>query len=609
MKALTLGLSWQAWKLDEGETLEDVLLGGQEGEEEEAVRALASGEDGSGEDGSGAEVGKEEEEELWSLGAFEGCVLDGPDDDAELLPRVTVAGDAATVEGACTPQEEPVAERMLVDELDTSSAPLHTFTRCTTSGAVPEVVAPLSSLPSHDAVAAPPLAPDDAARQPPMRGPTTASEALTSESSDFGFVFPTASAPPSPPAPRDIASSQTALDPEPRDGLFCETQGGERLQAVPTDEDVAAVGSVVRLDQGEALRPSWSNAAALDRFLFMRGVAPPHAPASSVPALEAAPVAAEVEPALAPAPHSSPPPGSIPFSVPPFLADSTATPFSLSSPIRVVAFDALHQMRAHLAALRHQGLVPVHRTSRYTPQPYRTYEPHLIVDPRSAVLFLRLDGIVGNAVPRETSQGRRLTRPEPVMTTLTRLHERFDRLLVVLEEPLQRVGGVKKYGYTLPVLTALQQLASGLSELAGKPHGVEVALSKGAEHSGELVRRWVQWLAGKDDVASREEGLPVLELWGERAWLSEDPSQVRVTSLSRIFALLLADRRRSYLQDEVTLLDLDGLNELAACAVLGVCSASEFVALSTEDRVAIFARLVGTATVVRSRTAAFLKRS
>ena len=141
-----------------------------------------------------------------------------------------------------------------------------------------------------------------------------------------------------------------------------------------------------------------------------------------------------------------------------------------------------------------------------------------------------------------------------------------------------------------------------------RPHGVEVALSKGAEHSGELVRRWVQWLAGKDDVASREEGLPVLELWGERAWLSEDPSQVRVTSLSRIFALLLADRRRSYLQDEVTLLDLDDLNELAACAVLGVCSASDFVALSTEDRVAIFARLIGTAAVVRSRTAAFLKR-
>ncbi|KPV76617.1 uncharacterized protein RHOBADRAFT_42961 [Rhodotorula graminis WP1] len=571
LRALTLDLSWRAWTLPAGETLKDVLIGGDDDVEVDDDDAELEGATEARETemrDETAAVGEEDEQE--SITAILALLKDVEDgDDEELVPRVPVEVEQP-VSKVVSPPSAASLDNRDAPETSYSANPLPTDDHALQSGALVELgyAAPppvIDDLPSASPPG--PAAAISAHRRSPIQSSSIPAPP-DSSSSDFGFIFPPASSPSSPPGQRLSAGSSP-------DERVVELVDVEAVD-MPLEHALAASATatseeepVARLEKAESSGPAWSSAAALDRFLTMRG-RPVVAPVErELPAAHAA--ATIVDKPAPPSAHSSPPPGGIPFTLPPFLSEPVGPPTSpRHEPLRVVAFDTLLQMRPHLAALQRQSFLPVHRASRFPSDPHRILEPHLIVDPRSAILFLGLDALVSNVDRADEPMVGPLTRLESVMTTVGRLAARFDRLLVVLEEAVQRVGGVKRYSFTPPVLAALQQLASGLVKLAGGRHGVEVALSKVAGHSAMLVRRWADYLREKDEAAMAEEGLPVLELWGGRAWLSDDPAP-----------------------DEVSLLNLADVNELAACAILAVCSAGDFYALSSEDRQAVFARILG----------------
>ncbi|BGP46439.1 hypothetical protein JCM10450v2_002283 [Rhodotorula kratochvilovae] len=553
LRALTLELSWQAWVIPREETLESVAVGAPDEEEcgdEEVERA-----------GWGALLRAEDEEEVheWEAPSHRW----ERSEDEEMVPRVPATDLVQENDGGEAHDGSPTLASQggllstfetLEDGVDIGETPAFSLTDS------PTHFEPLP-LSSQIAPCSPAPAPPHLAPSPIQTYSATADPA--SDSSDFTFI----DLPPLPPREGvpsrrtdegDASFAAGRASSERGSVAECPPSNLARRPRDPLDKPTA------RLEKANTPGPSWSNAAALDRFLALRG----RSTAAEVAIPAAAPPVARA-PSLQPAPqpHSSPPPGSIPFPLPPFLASSSGLPFPSPSPVRVIAFDALFQMRAHLAALQQQALVPVHRSSRFPPTPHETHESHLLVDARSGVLFLRLDALVGNAVRTETSAPQ---RQEAIFSTLARLSGRKDRLLVVFEEGTQRIAGVRRYAYTPPVLAALVQLADALSTLQGGAHGVEVALSKGAEHSAELVRRWVEYLRMEDERERKEQGTPVLELWGARDWLAEDPTP-----------------------DEAALLELEDMNELSACVVLGVCSANDFLGLSAQDRSASFSRLLG----------------
>ncbi|GAA5834848.1 hypothetical protein JCM9279_007125 [Rhodotorula babjevae] len=571
LRALTLDLSWRAWTLPADETLEDLLLGeddveGAAVEREREKKASSTVAAGDMDD-------VEHEQEGLSVTSTLGLLVSAEDDDDELLiSRVPVEVEQPATEVVATLLGAGLADDS-VDDMVISPVAFPADDVALDSAAHAEQLDPGQSpfLDNLSSTAPPDSAHVASARHRPSMKTSSLTAVPDSSSSDFGFIFPPASSPSSPPGQHaDSRPIEVPLDRIDTVESSVEVEPTARSQSASRDEPVA------RLEKVEASGPAWSNAAALDRFLAVRGRAALSSFQRDAPTSRLATVTA-VKPAP-PSAHSSPPPGAIPFTLPPFLSAALLSA-SYEEPVRIVAFNSVLQMRPHLAALHRHAFLAIPRTSRFPSDAHRTLEPHILVDPRSAVLFLRLDALVSNVVRVGEPMVGPLARPEAVMTTVARLAARFDRVLVVLEESGQRIGGVKRYGFTPPVLAALQQLASGLAELGGGRHGVEAALSKGPEHSVTLVRRWVDYLCGEDEAASVEEGLPVLELWGERAWLSEDPSQ-----------------------DEASLLQLDDVNELSACAILGVCSASEFYALSTEDRRAVFARLLGDERVIRIST-------
>ncbi|GAA5976732.1 hypothetical protein JCM11641_005676 [Rhodosporidiobolus odoratus] len=424
------------------------------------------------------------------------------------------------------------------------------------------------------------------ARSPP---PAPNEPLFTSSSSDLGFIFPINSPSPSqsvpaeevepidiehintlgiPPIPETFPSAPTA-------GYSAPTESG--FLASGLDDLVANVASR-RSSQVEKAKPSAdsSTSTALDRFLAARGRT--IAPKPLVTIFQPKPDSPLEAP---PSPHSSPPPGSIPFTVPPFLHDRAGSPALRLEALRVVAFDSLFQLRPHLVALSQQNILPIHRPSRFPPQPHVTQEPHLILSPSICVLFVPLPSLIGNArrldeeatLADNSSPSMPRTRSEALYTTVLRLSARFSTILLVLEERQARVGGVKTYSWTPPVLAGLQQLADGLAELASDGEvGVQVALSKGAEHSAELVRSLAEWLEREE---RKKGGMPAVDIWGDRQWLRDDPSD-----------------------DESALLQLADLNELSASLILASSSLNEFLGLSSSDRLAIFGSIIGKEQIV-----------
>ncbi|GAA5892963.1 hypothetical protein JCM6882_006905 [Rhodosporidiobolus microsporus] len=420
-------------------------------------------------------------------------------------------------------------------------------------------------------------------------------------SSDFGFVFP------HPSSPAFAASLPPAQPPSPRRSSPLDTsQTSPTAHAAPP----SALDSLV-LDRPSPLSetekaipppgedsPRWSNGAALDCFLLARGRGEAVSTKRRAPGEQEREAAAKKpslsKPGPARSPHSSPPPGSIPFTIPPFLASggdtSRAVERQRSGPLRAVASSALLQMRGHFVALQQQGFDLVHRSSfASSSSTEEAPELHLTVAPATGVLFVKLVSLLGGGAvspankddpavfERERSKP---PRPDPLLTTLSRLtRTTHDRLLVLLEEPTVRIGGVKLYAYTPPVLSALRDLAGGLSQLDQERGGgtsVEVALSKGEGHSAELVRAWCGCLEAEERRARGrgDGGLPALDVWGERAWLTDDPSE-----------------------DELILLHLatgdNALDPLSAAAVIGTCSLNDLSGMDEDDRVAVLGGLLG----------------
>lgn len=68
---------------------------------------------------------------------------------------------------------------------------------------------------------------------------------------------------------------------------------------------------------------------------------------------------------------------------------------------------------------------------------------------------------------------------------------------------------------------------------------VEVVLSKRPAHSAELVSRYAAWLKRVEEEMA--EGVQVVEVWGDREWLLDDPSEVRLPFVAIVLGELECD--------------------------------------------------------------------
>ncbi|GAA5838433.1 hypothetical protein JCM11251_004937 [Rhodosporidiobolus azoricus] len=600
---LSMSLSWTVWSgpHDEDGTMEEFVASTgyeREGGEGEAEAELRTGAEevlrkmqeeriaGEKEAGGGMErwPGDEEREEAEEVEARVPLAVVPPDrkregDDTERPQNSTPA--------ALEDDVPPGDQAHLSPPLAAESAPL------------PSSGHPTSSLPI--------FSPIELSGAAPALG--LAAAATASSSSDFGFIFPDPS-PPSPPQKEAAPPPRPALapveHPQSPSALVAASVTPNGREGRPPSPEKAnpSPASPASIDEAS---PSWSNSTALDRFLLARGRDPSKPPAAGDKTQEG-PAKKLAPPAPRPrTPRSSPPPGSIPFTIPSFLAAASNDGFEGEkiAHLKITASSALLQMRPHFLALQQRGFQLIHRSTETT-RP----EPHLTVAPGTGVLFVKLVSLLGGgAVRLEEAEAllegratdvslsareeatKRPRRPEALFTTLLRLLRlstgrggvgRYDRLLVLLEEPSSPlIGGNKPYAYTPPVLVALQALASALADSRFEVGGrVEVALSKGEGHSAGLVGRWCEWLTSEDEERGDEErgGLPVVDVWGEREWVREDPTE-----------------------DELSLLDLagDSLDPLSVAAILGVSSLDDFLRMETRDREAVFGGLVGQERVTR----------
>lgn len=565
LRSLTIELSWQAWRLPPGETLEDLLVEADTDfpaphEVHELFQPTNAASDN-------------EEEDLASDHLTTTATLRQSSSDETLTPRVKAFGlDSKYFDRQeltdMDDRHRNVAQTGLTagdgeaqqDEAEAGAAAL---VELASSGALDEELPPAQGASPRGAE--------------PLHPPSD-------ESSDFGFIFPSSS----------LDGDDMHVEPasfEVDGSLHVHGDDSRSSKSARADRAITHASPPSPAAENEPLLATgstWSIASALDRFLKARGVTVPSGVGDERPARRADESARHELP-VAPPQRSSPPPGAISFTTPPFLVDPRFS-HSESDPIRVVGFDAIFQMRSHFLALQEHGILPVHRPSRFAASSSEMFEPHLIVHPSAAVLFIKLASIIGNAVPSNSTNSSS-SRSEPLFTTIQRLAERFDRLVVILEEQQTRVGSVKSYSFTPPVLAALDQLATALSQYRDGQHSIELALSKGAGHSADITRRFVEWQRGRE---ATKEDLPVLDLWDERTWLPDDPTEVR--SSFCVFDIGLTPRHR---QDEAALLQQPDLNELSASAILAIASLNDFLGMSASEKQAVFGSIVGIDRIVR----------
>lgn len=275
------------------------------------------------------------------------------------------------------------------------------------------------------------------------------------------------------------------------------------------------------------LEEHWSSADALSRFLQARGRPSNSTDADIMGAPSKSPPPLPTKLKAPPTPHSSPPPDSIPFSVPTFLT-SPVVPLDDAPQHRIVAFQHLLQKRSHYQALQSCGIQLVDRPSRCPPRPHEIHDPHLILDGSTCVLFHTLNKLPRNVFRLEELQSTSdpSTRDQALFTTLARLSARFDRILLLLEEtettPLpSSTSRLKPYAYTPPVLAALRELADALEQHGREGVAVEMVLSKSPTHSASITKKLLDHLRAEHMADSET---PV---WDERQWLGDDPTEVR----------------------------------------------------------------------------------
>ncbi|KDE03255.1 hypothetical protein MVLG_06249 [Microbotryum lychnidis-dioicae p1A1 Lamole] len=345
---------------------------------------------------------------------------------------------------------------------------------------------------------------------------------------------------------------------------------GDAGLALKSIEDDSGLKDIImrrlgRLQEASVMPDFTSRRIAIDHFLSTRGrqISLPVA----VPKTKAGQREATQTAVMAPLPVSQPPCSPLyqdtPFATPQFLqVDDETLPVGH---LRVIGFHSLFQNRLLRSALEDVNIELIHRYSRWVKDRYRTFDPHLILNNHTCVIFRPLWSLVGRAYRAEevdnTSTSTDLTREEALFTTLYRLSHRFDRILVVLTERWPKTS-MTANEYTPPVLKALRELDQGILEhLTGRDDRVhiQVVFSKAPEESGKIVRKLLIDLRHSDlDVGS-----------DSRKWLV-DPSE-----------------------EERLLLQIDTINEYMASRILSQCSANEFFQLDEITREARFAGIIG----------------
>ncbi|GAA5925124.1 hypothetical protein JCM1841_005793 [Sporobolomyces salmonicolor] len=617
-RSLSISLSWMPFALPPNETLKDAMIGNESTAREDELRREARafrqrllGEADRVEEEAVDGLVEDEEWRRW--------VQEGQDEDEDeaLTPRNPLLGGvrneptADGTVGKTGPQElesgSTVAQPVVAprDSLAPAEGPQaepdhHELTQH--SSLLVDQALDLEDDPSLELELQQPCLEPPTTRQPVAHSGT--SHHKQPGTGELSFVFPSmwtmsdsprasSSLPPSSPPPMELDDLSDDRSESVSNGPLVEelrstalpqlgsTQDEQPIKApiepdAPSDVDgLAAARTLVTSQHGHPPQmtgalstTSWSNASALHRFL---GTRHPAQKKVAKTAIAPQPPKRTTQRQSPPPRHFSPPPGAIPFIQPSFLAASLTSRSASAHATRVVAFDSLLQMRPHCAALQTEGIFLVHRPSRFPCLPFITQEPHLILSGTSCVLFHKLTDLLRSSSGPSSAQAP-TRRPEAVFTALRRLARRFDRILLVLEEQQVRAGSLRAYSYTPPVLGGLHQLAQALQWMAKSEEReaeclVEVVLSKGPAQSAQLTGTLVRYLRGQEQQKVGRGGVRV---WGERRWLMDDPSE-----------------------DELTLLQLDEMNELSASAILGTCTLYDFLALSSDDRHSTFSGVCG----------------
>jgi hypothetical protein len=347
-----------------------------------------------------------------------------------------------------------------------------------------------------------------------VRSPTRddALEATDCRPVDFDeFIYPKSSSPEEGEMPQDDQKStfdSPAINSVPQEFDVC-------LDALVFTQSskVGRTSSATMNPEAVLATSSWTSSDALSRFLGTRGRKVSRKTSQLDLHLPSAPTSTTDVP---PPPQYLVPLLHLPISTPAFLTDDSPEYQDSSRSYRIIATPALLQLRAHFEALTSQNIILVDHPPRYTPQPHTTQEPHLIVNGTTAVLFHPLIRIVGNAV-RPQVDGTVLTRDESLWTTLERLSNTFDHLVVVLEEKDALTRSTRPFAYTPPVLNALSQLVLAADDHRrdGSICEIEFAIARNLEDSARVVRRLLEYL--KQFSATRGD---------DRAWLTDDPTEV-----------------------------------------------------------------------------------
>ncbi|KAI5481622.1 hypothetical protein MNV49_002848 [Pseudohyphozyma bogoriensis] len=286
---------------------------------------------------------------------------------------------------------------------------------------------------------------------------------------------------------------------------------------------------------------SWTSRTALSRLLGARGQSSVSKPTLPAPRRAVAP------------PTSRPPSGpSIPETplldvpcplAPPSFLDSTEqiNTSSDNSTFRVIVSPDLLQKRDLHDALVARSIQLIDRPPRYQHKPFVTSEPHIIADGRSCIVFKPLAKLTGNVYrPAELEADHVFKRDEAVFTTLFHLSLDFDRILLILEEPVWKFkeSGVKRpSSFTPPVCAALRDLETtinGFQSTHPSPPLIKVAVSRDPVDSATIVRKFFVSLRASSAAAALVTS--PIDVWNDRLWLTDDPTENAISERLAAYA-------------------------------------------------------------------------
>jgi hypothetical protein len=192
------------------------------------------------------------------------------------------------------------------------------------------------------------------------------------------------------------------------------------------------------------------------------------------------------------------------------------SPISSLASLRLLQHTALYRSLVaqgfEMAELDETGQTPVNPT-------FQIFEPDLTFGPVDCAMFFKLAKLPGGAFrPEElVPDSPPLVRHEAVFTTLWRLSERFDSILVVFEKP----GRVTE-AFTPPVVRALEELKGEIAKMCEmrEDHGrllVDLAFVDSPGQGAKVVREF------SDKMNRWSEG----DLGPAQTWLDVDVSEVR----------------------------------------------------------------------------------